>query len=335
MTLVSIGDLASGFASRLQLSRTRDDITRLSTEVSTGRTATIVRDAGGDMSRVSALERSMDIVSRYRVANSEAAFFLTSAQSALENAQGAVGTARSDLLLAGTSQDLLTLSTLGRTAEQSLEQVISSLNTQVAGASVFSGVSTGTAPLRDSETLMALLSAEVSTATTIDELRAGISGWFDDPAGFDAVFYQGASDGGIVLSVAEGRQLDFGARADDQAIKDTIEALATAALVADEATPGSTGEKAQVLASLGAEMTRHEEGIIELRGGIGVLQQRTELAAVDLAASQNAFEMALADAYGVDPYEAATRLDASIQQLETLYAITARLSELSLTRYLR
>jgi flagellar hook-associated protein 3 FlgL len=37
---------------------------------------------------------------------------------------------------------------------------------------------------------------------------------------------------------------------------------------------------------------------------------------------------------GVDPFEAATRVNALITQIETSYALTARIQQLSLTRLL-
>jgi flagellar hook-associated protein 3 FlgL len=46
-------------------------------------------------------------------------------------------------------------------------------------------------------------------------------------------------------------------------------------------------------------------------------------------------EIARADLVAIDPFEAATRMEAAQTQLETLYSVTARLSRLSLVDFLR
>jgi flagellar hook-associated protein 3 FlgL len=51
--------------------------------------------------------------------------------------------------------------------------------------------------------------------------------------------------------------------------------------------------------------------------------------------ARHALEMTRARIVNVDPYESATRLEAAQIQLETLYALTARLGRLSLTDFLR
>jgi flagellar hook-associated protein 3 FlgL len=46
------------------------------------------------------------------------------------------------------------------------------------------------------------------------------------------------------------------------------------------------------------------------------------------------FKTFLNELEGVDPYEASTRVNALISQIETSYALTARIQQLSLTRLL-
>jgi flagellar hook-associated protein 3 FlgL len=46
------------------------------------------------------------------------------------------------------------------------------------------------------------------------------------------------------------------------------------------------------------------------------------------------FQNNISDLEGVDPYEAATRVSLLQQQIETSYALTARMQQLSLVKYL-
>ena len=64
-------------------------------------------------------------------------------------------------------------------------------------------------------------------------------------------------------------------------------------------------------------------------------EARVEDAAARLSARGTALEIARNDMSAADPYETATKLQNVQLQLETHYTLTARLSRLSLTEYLR
>ena len=46
------------------------------------------------------------------------------------------------------------------------------------------------------------------------------------------------------------------------------------------------------------------------------------------------FQRNITQMQGVDPYEASTRVSTLLQQIETSYALTARIQQLSLVKYL-
>ena len=52
-------------------------------------------------------------------------------------------------------------------------------------------------------------------------------------------------------------------------------------------------------------------------------------------AETSALEIARTDILAIDPYRTATELQSTETRLETLYTLTARLSRLSLSEYLR
>ncbi|MEE4188433.1 MAG: hypothetical protein V2I76_08305, partial [Roseobacter sp.] len=137
MTPLSIGDLASTFSTRLEMSRLKSETESLSTELSTGRKADIAAEERGDFSRLSALERSIAIVDRYKTANADTAFRLDTAQLALGNVQSTVSEGVSHLLSASAGQDPASFATAANAATLGLQSVLSSLNTSVAGASIF------------------------------------------------------------------------------------------------------------------------------------------------------------------------------------------------------
>ncbi len=71
-----------------------------------------------------------------------------------------------------------------------------------------------------------------------------------------------------------------------------------------------------------------------LQSETGVVEQRVEAASSRIKVQADLFERLIVDTEGVDPYEAATRVSDLLSQLETSYAITARIQQLSLLRFL-
>lgn len=68
---------------------------------------------------------------------------------------------------------------------------------------------------------------------------------------------------------------------------------------------------------------------------LGIAQDRTTNANTRIAAQLNILNNSVLDLEAVDPYEAATRVSALTSQIETSYAMTARLMGMSLLNYLR
>ena len=67
---------------------------------------------------------------------------------------------------------------------------------------------------------------------------------------------------------------------------------------------------------------------------IGVAQQRLTMTAEALDKRKTSVTQAISEYESVDPYEAATRVNLLMNQLETSYAITGRISRLSLLSYI-
>jgi flagellar hook-associated protein 3 FlgL len=76
-------------------------------------------------------------------------------------------------------------------------------------------------------------------------------------------------------------------------------------------------------------------GVAQLQSRIGFAEQSVERASVENTAQIAVLTIQRNDSVGVDPFEAATALQSLQIQLETHYAMTARLSSLSLVEYLR
>ena len=76
-------------------------------------------------------------------------------------------------------------------------------------------------------------------------------------------------------------------------------------------------------------------GRVTLAARIGTVEAQIEAARTRNSAEETALGIFRSEIGSVDSYEAATRLEQARSQLESLYLITARVSRLSLTEFLR
>lgn len=74
--------------------------------------------------------------------------------------------------------------------------------------------------------------------------------------------------------------------------------------------------------------------VADVGGQVGVAQNRVSNASERLSAQIDLSKKFLQTLEGVDPYEAATRVNDLLTQIETSYALTARIQQLSLINYL-
>lgn len=74
--------------------------------------------------------------------------------------------------------------------------------------------------------------------------------------------------------------------------------------------------------------------LAELQSQTGVVEQRVSAASERMKMQADLFERSILDTEGVDPYEAANRVKELLSHIETSYALTARIQQLSLLRFL-
>jgi flagellar hook-associated protein 3 FlgL len=98
---------------------------------------------------------------------------------------------------------------------------------------------------------------------------------------------------------------------------------------------GNAGERARLAERAGRELLSSEDARIMLAARIGSVEAQIEAARTRNGAEETALGILRSDIGSVDPYEAATRLEAASSQLESLYLVTARVSRLSLVEFLR
>jgi flagellar hook-associated protein 3 FlgL len=335
VSFTTIGDLSQSFQLRRDNARLKADLQRLTGELSTGRVPDLRAATGGDLRPLAALERSVTLLSAFQISGAEAALFAEVAQDSLARIEDAAGTLSGAAFLARTSGVPSQIDAVGREAAQQFEAAVARLNVQAAGRSVFAGLATDGPALRPGAEILDALQLAVTGAATVADVVTALDTWFGPGGDVETVAYVGNLEPLRPIRVADGESVDLSVTALHPALRDTLRAMALGALLDRGALAGNTVERAALAGASGEALLAAKDRLVALRAGVGDAEARIDRARGRTAAERAAAEMARAAIVEADPFRAAAELQAVQGQLETLYAITARLSRLSLTEYLR
>lgn len=334
MILNSFGDMAQHLFMRSRNTELKNNVATLSNEFSTGKSANLTERLGGDFTYLADLENNLDRIESYMVANGEVQLFATTTQGSLEKVQEQVIALRDDIIRLSPAMDTENAEQFGSQAKLRLSSAINLLNTEVGGRTVFAGTATDTKPLNGLNTLMSAILPEVSGLTTSATISQAVKDWFDDPAGFDTVMYKGSTTSLQPVTVGEAQEVSMGIRADDDNLKHTLQSYVIAAL-ADEPSLGLTDDvKIDLVLDASGELTQSEDRLVQLQADVGFIEGQLAAVSTRNEASKTSLSIVKNNLVSADPYETYTRLQEAQTQLEGLYTITARSSQLSLLKYL-
>ena len=336
MNSISFGDLAQTTMLRRQNSHLKSEMSRLTLELSSGKVQDVSKHLGGDFSYLGEVERSVRVTAAQKTSALEAGQFSASMQGALGFVSKTLEDMSFGLIAAGNgtldgTQDALSKEALGQ-----LELMVNALNTSVAGRSTFAGVGTDGAALAPSSDMLAELRITLAGETTLAGVEAAIDGWFDTPGGgFETLGYLGEAQSLEPYLLGDGERVSLDVRADDPALRLSLKSTAMAALAADASLGFSPDVQSGMLRIAGETMLGAQDAVTMIRADLGFAEARIEEASARLASKHTSLEYTRGELLGADPYETITRLEETQFRLESLYAATSRLSELSLMGYMR
>ncbi|MEW2919456.1 flagellin [Ruegeria sp. ANG10] len=335
MNLTSIGDLARGMTLRTRSTELRNEIETLSYEMSAGKVQDVSGRLDGDYSHLLDLDRSLSRLDAYQVSTAEAGLFTDAMQLSLTTINESVTELTSSLLSFGTSNQAVSHENASVQAWNELDTIISALNTRAGGRSLYSGAATDVSPLPSTDTLLSALETELSGYVTTADIRQAAEDWFNDPAGFDAVIYQGSGNALAPMQISENESVTIPITATDPAIKDAIRDIAVAALVSDNALNLPRDQRTALFTQLGVDLANTQNDVVNLRAQVGSAEARIEQASTRNSAAQTSLEFSRNKLIAADPYETAAQLQTVQFQLESLYSVTVRNANLSLVNFLR
>lgn len=335
MNSLSIGDLANSFLLQRRGTALKTELSRLTQELASGQVSDIKSVLAGNFSYLSDIENSMKALDGYKIASTEASLFTGAIQSVLENVQNVSSAFASNLISISSGGIDSIAKQAASEARQHLDNVVATLNTDFAGRNLFSGTATNSVPLSTSGAILDALRTELSGVIGPDAKAAAAKAWFDDPAGFDSLIYQGSSDALAPFRIAESEDISIDVRANSEELKNVIRQLALAGLSDDPVLAIDATERNALLRAAGEELFTAQDDLTALRANVGFTEARIDQVATRNASERTSLEYAKGSLLAADPFETVTRLEEVQFQLQSLYTVTSRSSELTLVNFLR
>lgn len=336
MTFQSLGDLAQSLTLSKARQRAEQNITRYSQELTTGLTSVKRSRLRSDFSALSDWERTKSAATVREKTLSEAITRLQAKQQVLASISQDVLALSNDMILAtttGTEPDQYMVSDRAKSV---LSEALARLNTRAVGHAVFAGEQTSQSAFSDGETVLASLKAAVSGAVTAEDVFLGVQAWIDDDvSGFGTVAYLGGDEPGPPIRLDSGRVTQDDIKGNDPALKAVIESLALAALSRDSDFALGSAASNKLLQAASNGLRKAQSQMTSLEARLGQLESEAYQAKVRASSEIATTQMLKADAFSVDQYVTATKLQNAELQLEKIYALTARSARMSLLEYMR
>ena len=236
-------------------------------------------------------------------------------------------------------------------AEAALKSMGDLLNTQINGTFLFAGINTDVKPVADyfatptsasKAAVDAAFQAQFGFAQT-DPQAAQITGaqmqaFLDTP--FADLFtptnwsttWSSASDQNIRNRISTNELIDTSTNANEDAFRKLASAYT---MLADLNMEGLTQNAYQSVVDTAVGILGGAiQDLTEVQAGLGVSQSRITEANNRMSIQADLLDSHITLLEGVDPYEATVRVNALMTQIETAYAMTARIQQMSLLKYL-
>jgi len=334
MTINSLGDMAQTYLMQSRTTTIKNDIQRLTNELSSGEVSDVRTAIAGNTAYVSDLERNLTKMDGYDLATTEAGQFAEGMQTVLTRIND-ISTSMANTLIANAgSETSIAANTILGEADAGFSSIVGAMNTSIGGRSLLSGTATDTQPLASTEDILTALTTAISGASSVDDILLAAEAWFNDPTGFGSVAYQGSDTSLAPMTISQDNSVEINLRADDQVFRDILQNMAVLAIADDPALALTEAEQSEIFQKSTDKILSSQNAIIEAQAQVGFTQSKIEATSVRLSAERTSLEMAHNDLLASDPYEAAIELEQVQFQLESLFSITARMSQLSLVNFI-
>jgi len=349
MTNSFISTRALSEATRLSLMKLQSKLTDAQKEVTTGRLADVGLSLGYQTGQAVSLRQEHARLQSITDTNGLVASRLDASQAALKSLADSAQAFLSQVV-AARNTDTGPQVIQGQ-AQAALSAFADVLNTTFNGASLFAGINADVKPITDYNenpppaNRQAVANAfagafgisqsdpGVSTITAADMqtfLNGQFAGLFD-PAAWNGT-WSTAADQNMKSRISTSELIDTSVNANDAAFRKLASAYTMLAdLGTDKLNQGAYQAVVdKAVSTLGDAI----QGITELQAGLGTAQERIKNANDRMSIQIDIMTKHIGALEGVDPYEASNRVAGLLTQIQTAYAMTARVQQLTLLNYL-
>ncbi len=341
--------LAMSTALRHSLMAMQTDVTRSRQELVTGRHADMADSLGLALRRTISLGGARQMTQAIIDSNQLVSARLDTTQTALAALSRGAQTMRQTLIAA--ANDGGDRQAIATQAMAALGNLISTLNNGDGSSFVFGGVNSGQPPINDyfanppSPNKAAFDAAFVTafgfsqnspavasiTPAQMQSFLSGPMASLFDASGWSANWSH-ASDQPLRSQIGVGQTIDTSLTANDPAMRKL--AMAYAAM-SDLGAANMSADTFKTLLQSATQTIDASVGLLtKAQATVGVMQSAVSTSNDRMSIQISLLQSQIADLESVDPTEAATRVNSLTTQIETSYALTARIAQLSLTKYL-
>ena len=338
MAMRTIGDQARAYTLQNSSLRLKNTLHTLTDEMTSGRVSDVAQRLGGNTTEISGIESRLRVLKEYQQVNGEVAHRLDSMQIVIRTIQSSATSLSDDLLLNATAASGLVIKTQSHQAADAFRAAVGHLNIEVGGRYLFGGIETDHAPLRDGQRILDELITRTASLTTAGDIEQFVSNWFDAPAGgggFVDFAYLGSQGNTQGVAITEQDQVVLNVDATHPAVVSTLKGLSMTVLSSHGAIDGQLSEQRALLHSSSLVLLGAAHSLTSTQSQLGLSEDRVARAEARNSSALLSLETARNTITSADPFETASALAEVQTQMETLYSITARLSNLKLVDYLR
>lgn len=336
MLLSSFPDLLSFQRNTRMTGQIKARLELVSGEAVTGRRSDVTEAANGDVGGLHLMQKALDDIEQDGRINSITGSRLGLMRTSLTSVREAIGDLSAEGFIATYTDNEFNISTLATQADVRLRSAMSLLNISHGTRKLFAGDATDQTALVETDTLLTDVRAIMTATSDPADVQIALDTYFNDPTGgFYTNIYKGGDANVAPSFLADGTKVEFGIRADNQALRDTLRGLAVMAVAQGSGHPTTSAEFKNIFIQGTESLSKGTSNIIKLESQIGIHENLIETMNSQQADERLSLSIAVNSITGRDQYDAATELKQLEAQLEASYLLTSRLSNLNLTNFLR
>lgn len=344
-----ISTLAWTSAARTALPRLQADISKASTELSTGRYADLGLQLGVGTGESVSLHLARAAIEAQTQTNAAASGMIGRSQLALSQITDTANGFLKDVLASRSGNASGAI--VQEQARAALTMLTSSLNTSDGQRYLFGGINSGEKPMADYESgpkaavdaafaaAFGLNPSDPAADPAVGQISAADMGTFLDGA-FAQLFqdpawgtdWSSASSTPLGMRISESARVPVTTTANTPAMRNLAMAFT---MVAELGTQNLSDAARGVLLDKATRLTGTAvSGVTALAAGLGVSQTRINAANDALSRVSTLVDTRINTLEGVDPAEAKTRMDTLTTQLQMSYATTGKIMQLSILNFI-